>query len=66
MTGLHVVRPPGSATTSNLFYVVFWPNDTTWNHDAAVSVQRERVVNMRYVIILVLLLLFPFLTSVGC
>ncbi|KAG8834732.1 hypothetical protein FRC17_007456 [Serendipita sp. 399] len=33
---------------SDLFYVVFWPEETTWDDDAASSASRNRVTFMRY------------------
>ncbi|KAG8857085.1 hypothetical protein FRB91_011880 [Serendipita sp. 411] len=32
----------------DLFYVVFWPEETTWDDDAGSSVSRNRVTFMRY------------------
>ncbi|KAN0136073.1 hypothetical protein V8E53_005933 [Lactarius tabidus] len=36
------------STTEVQTYVVYWPEDTTWNDTAASSVQRNRTIFMRY------------------
>jgi hypothetical protein len=45
--GIYIFRPdaPGVVDTT---YIIFWPEDTTWNDDAISSVQRNRVTFMRY------------------
>ena len=36
------------STTDEQAYVVYWPEDTTWDDRAASPVQRNRVTFMRY------------------
>ncbi|KAK7684549.1 hypothetical protein QCA50_012496 [Cerrena zonata] len=43
-TGIYILRPSHCSISS----VIFWPEDTTWNDEAAPSVQRNRVTFMRY------------------
>ncbi|KAI9444004.1 hypothetical protein H4582DRAFT_2189914 [Lactarius indigo] len=46
-SGLYIVRSFLS-TSEEQAYVVYWPEDTTWDDRAASSVQRNRVTFMRY------------------
>jgi hypothetical protein len=46
-SGLYVLRP--CQEDPSLIYVVYWPEQTTWNDDADESVRRNRVTFMRYV-----------------
>ena len=46
-SGLYVVRSFVS-TAEEQAYVLYWPEDTTWNDQAASTVQRNRVTFMRY------------------
>jgi len=46
-SGLYVVRSFLS-TSEEQAYVVYWPEETTWDDHAASSVQRNRVTFMRY------------------
>ena len=46
-SGLYIVRSFVS-TSDEQAYVVYWPEDTTWDDHAASSVQRNRVTFMRY------------------
>ena len=48
-SGLYVVRSLNAATTENQLYVVYWPQDTTWNDNALSAVRRNRVTFMWYV-----------------
>jgi len=47
ISGLYVVRSFVS-TTEEQAYVLYWPEDTTWNDQAVSTVQRNRVTFMRY------------------
>ena len=47
-SGLYVVRSLGS-TAGEQAYVVYWPEDTTWDDQAISTIQRNRVTFMRYV-----------------
>ena len=47
-SGLYVVRSLGS-TAEEQAYVVYWPEDTTWDDQATSTVQRNRITFMRYV-----------------
>jgi hypothetical protein len=46
-SGLYVVRSFVSPTEEQV-YVLYWPEDTTWNDQAVSTVQRNRVTFMRY------------------
>ena len=46
-SGLYIVRSFLS-TSEKQAYVIYWPEDTTWDENAASSVQRNRVTFMRY------------------
>ena len=46
-SGLYVVRSFVS-TAEERAYVLYWPEDTTWNDQAVSIVQRNRVMFMRY------------------
>ncbi|KAH9059756.1 hypothetical protein EDB87DRAFT_1562790 [Lactarius vividus] len=46
-SGLYIVRSFLS-TSDEQAYVVYWPEDTTWDDSAASPVQRNRVTFMRY------------------
>ena len=46
-SGLYVVRSFTSSTEEQA-YVLYWPEDTTWNDQAFSTVQRNRVTFMRY------------------
>ncbi|KAI9450262.1 hypothetical protein BJY52DRAFT_1175724 [Lactarius psammicola] len=46
-SGLYIVRSFLS-TSEEQAYVVYWPEDTTWDDRAASPVQRNRVIFMRY------------------
>jgi hypothetical protein len=46
-SGLYVVRSFVS-TAEEQAYVLYWPEDTTWNDQAVSTVQRNRVTFMRY------------------
>lgn len=41
--GLYLLRD----VARDLVYVIFWPQDTTWDDDAVSSVARNRVTFMR-------------------
>ncbi|KDQ64239.1 hypothetical protein JAAARDRAFT_220269 [Jaapia argillacea MUCL 33604] len=48
-SGLYILRPKsGKASTDGLVYVIYWPEDTTWDDGAASTVRRNRVTFMRY------------------
>ena len=46
-SGLYVVRSFVS-TVEEQAYVLYWPEDTTWDDQAVSAVQRNRVIFMRY------------------
>ncbi|KAK0202722.1 hypothetical protein DFS33DRAFT_1436579 [Desarmillaria ectypa] len=37
-----------NSSTSEQLFVIYWPEDTTWNDDAISSVRRNRITFMRY------------------
>lgn len=41
--------PPQSRVPEKLIYIVFWPEDSTWNDDAISTVDHNRVAFMRLV-----------------
>ncbi|EIW81360.1 hypothetical protein CONPUDRAFT_165528 [Coniophora puteana RWD-64-598 SS2] len=47
-SGLYVLRVPPSQGNESQIYVIYWPEDTTWNDGTASSVRRNRVTFMRY------------------
>ena len=46
-SGLYVVRSFVSAAEEQA-YVLYWPEDTTWDDQAVSTIQRNRVTFMRY------------------
>ena len=46
-SGLYIIRTSTSVTEEQI-YVVYWPEDTTWDDYAVSMVQRNRVMFMRY------------------
>ncbi|KAI0296531.1 hypothetical protein B0F90DRAFT_1035697 [Multifurca ochricompacta] len=46
-TGLYVVRSFAS-TASEQAYILYWPEDTTWDDQTASPIQRNRVMFMKY------------------
>ncbi len=44
-SGLYFLRSPDDS----LIYVVYWPQDTTWDDNAVSAVARNRVTFMRFV-----------------
>lgn len=48
-SGLYVVRPPSATNSEEQLYIVYWPQDTTWNDNAPSADRRNRVTFMRYV-----------------
>ena len=49
-TGLYIVRANTTDLADERYYVIYWPEDTTWDDSAASSVCRNRVTFMRSVI----------------
>lgn len=45
-SGLYLLRD----ALQDVVYVIFWPQDTTWNDDTVSSVARNRATFMRYVV----------------
>ena len=50
-SGLYIIRT-FTSTAEEQTYVLYWPEDTTWDDKAASTVQRNRVTFMRYGLIL--------------
>lgn len=46
--GIYLLR----SEREDLVYVIFWPQETTWDDDAVSVVQRNRVTFMRYITII--------------
>jgi hypothetical protein len=49
-SGLYVLAAEQVDPTQERHYVLYWPEDSTWNDSAASSVSRNRVTFMRWVI----------------
>ncbi len=53
-TGLYIVRANLNRDTTDVaderYFVIYWPEDTTWDDSAASSVCRNRVTFMRSVL----------------
>ncbi|KAG1719880.1 hypothetical protein EDB19DRAFT_2044892 [Suillus lakei] len=47
-SGLYVVRTNCEATSDEQLFVVYWPEDGTWDDAAPSSMKRNRVIFMRY------------------
>ncbi|KAG2347680.1 hypothetical protein BDR05DRAFT_927599 [Suillus weaverae] len=47
-SGLYIVRTNCEATSDEQVFVVYWPEDATWDDSAPSSVKRNRVTFMRY------------------
>ncbi|KAG1848072.1 hypothetical protein DFJ58DRAFT_746884 [Suillus subalutaceus] len=47
-SGLYIVRTNREATSDEQLFVVYWPEDATWDDSAPSSVKRNRVTFMRY------------------
>ncbi|KAG2051772.1 hypothetical protein BDR06DRAFT_958570 [Suillus hirtellus] len=47
-SGLYVVRTNCEATSDEQMFVIYWPEDATWDDSAPSSVKRTRVTFMRY------------------
>lgn len=46
-TGLYIVGANTADLADKRYYVIYWPEDTTWDDSAASSVCRNRVTFMR-------------------
>ncbi|KAI9453856.1 hypothetical protein BJY52DRAFT_1189313 [Lactarius psammicola] len=47
-SGLYILKGSAIRPTDERHYVIYWPEDSTWNDSAASSVSRNRVTFMRY------------------
>ncbi|KAI0302864.1 hypothetical protein B0F90DRAFT_1816439 [Multifurca ochricompacta] len=47
-SGLYIVMAQPADSSDERHYVIYWPEDSTWNDSAASSVLRNRVTFMRY------------------
>ncbi|KAI9443812.1 hypothetical protein H4582DRAFT_1039790 [Lactarius indigo] len=47
-SGLYILSASEMQPTDERHYVIYWPEDSTWNDSAASSVRRHRVTFMRY------------------
>ncbi|KAG1764546.1 hypothetical protein EDD22DRAFT_951631 [Suillus occidentalis] len=47
-SGLYIVRSDREITSSEQLFVIYWPEDATWDDSAPSSVKRNRVTFMRY------------------
>jgi hypothetical protein len=46
-SGIYFVQPPSPLHDDPRFFVVYWPEETTWDDNAVSSVKRNRVTFMR-------------------
>ena len=49
--GLYVLSLKQPGTSERLIYVIFWPEETTWDDSAISTVKRNRVTFIRYVLV---------------
>ncbi|KAH8989296.1 hypothetical protein EDB92DRAFT_2003843 [Lactarius akahatsu] len=47
-SGLYVVTTSSAVSIDERHYIIYWPEDSTWDDGAASSVRRNRVTFMRY------------------
>ncbi|KAH8114613.1 hypothetical protein DFH11DRAFT_1764484 [Phellopilus nigrolimitatus] len=47
-SGLYALTVHGSTPAERCLYVIFWPEDTTWDDNAISTVRRNRITFMRY------------------
>ncbi|KAG1764551.1 hypothetical protein EDD22DRAFT_883267 [Suillus occidentalis] len=47
-SGLYIVRAVCEATADQQLFLIYWPEDSTWDDSAPSSVRRNRVTFMRY------------------
>ena len=47
-SGIYILKACAGRSTDERHYVIYWPEDSTWNDSAASSVGRNRVTFMRY------------------
>jgi len=46
-SGIYFVQPPSPSHNDPRVFVIYWPEETTWDDDAISSVKRNRVTFMR-------------------
>ena len=46
-SGIYLVQPQSPSGDDPCVFVVYWPEETTWDDDAVSSVRRNRVMFMR-------------------
>jgi len=46
-SGIYFVQPPSSLDDDPRVFVIYWPEETTWDDNAVSSVKRNRVTFMR-------------------
>jgi hypothetical protein len=46
-SGIYIFESPASMENARKFYVVYWPEDMTWNDDAPSGIVKNRVIFMR-------------------
>ncbi|KAI9455502.1 hypothetical protein HD554DRAFT_2207426 [Boletus coccyginus] len=47
-SGLYIITTPGQTGGSHQIFVLYWPEQTTWDDSAASSICRNRITFMRY------------------
>jgi hypothetical protein len=48
-SGLYIITTPEPTGGSHQIFVLYWPEQTTWDDSAASSVRRNRITFMRFV-----------------
>lgn len=51
-SGIYALRSLYSGSSEEELYIVYWPEDTTWDDNAVSSVRRNRITFMRSVDVL--------------
>ncbi|KAH0827345.1 hypothetical protein J3R83DRAFT_3979 [Lanmaoa asiatica] len=47
-SGLYIITTPDQTSSSRQIFVLYWPEQTTWDDSTASSVRRNRITFMRY------------------
>jgi hypothetical protein len=46
-SGLYLLRTNQDSSGDEVIYVIYWPQDATWNDDAPSAIRRNRITFMR-------------------
>jgi hypothetical protein len=64
-SGLYIVPGGSTGSSEERHYIIYWPEDSTWDDSAASSVSRNRVTFMRQAITAFPILLFHALKQIS-